>query len=290
MKCDESVRFLEPHNGCFTSYWPSNNGWLRTSLQSLREHSEIPLGARTRAFLLDGRFREQLFSSFSPRAALLVLGRVHSLGITTDCVLSAGVPQTHLDELLKQDGRLESPLLFRWFESKSPFLAERYSFLGMGPTPRWRATCAAFGVEKIVIDGVINFDTGRALVVKLYDPARKNGGGGVAHDLHEFLRSQQALDETAVRESALHQTASVPLAPQPRLTAKELEVLRWIRLGKTNVEIGMILNNSPATVKTHVQRMLHKVGAGNRGALATLVQQATRDQASSTVVASQSNA
>lgn len=58
-------------------------------------------------------------------------------------------------------------------------------------------------------------------------------------------------------------TASSPF------TAAELEVLRWLRLGRTNREIGLILCKSEYTVKTHVQHMLEKSGLDNRLQLAT---------------------
>jgi DNA-binding CsgD family transcriptional regulator len=50
----------------------------------------------------------------------------------------------------------------------------------------------------------------------------------------------------------------------PALTAAELEVLKWIRLGKTNREIGKLLDRSEFTIKTHVAHMLEKAGVGNR--------------------------
>jgi transcriptional regulator EpsA len=48
------------------------------------------------------------------------------------------------------------------------------------------------------------------------------------------------------------------------LTEREHEILEWICKGKTNMEIGSILNISCFTVKNHVQRIFQKVGAGNR--------------------------
>jgi DNA-binding CsgD family transcriptional regulator len=54
------------------------------------------------------------------------------------------------------------------------------------------------------------------------------------------------------------------------LTRAELEVLRWLRAGRTNKEIGKILCKSEFTVKTHVQRMLEKTGADNRLQLSEL--------------------
>jgi len=48
------------------------------------------------------------------------------------------------------------------------------------------------------------------------------------------------------------------------LTDREQEVLDWIRKGKTNVEIGLILSISCFTVKNHIQRIFQKIGASNR--------------------------
>ena len=48
------------------------------------------------------------------------------------------------------------------------------------------------------------------------------------------------------------------------VTEREVEILRWIREGKSNMEIGMILSISPLTVKNHVQKILRKLNATNR--------------------------
>ena len=48
------------------------------------------------------------------------------------------------------------------------------------------------------------------------------------------------------------------------LTAREQEILRWIHLGKSNIEIGTILGISPLTVKNHVQKILRKLNVQNR--------------------------
>ncbi|ATE60508.1 XrtB/PEP-CTERM-associated transcriptional regulator EpsA [Thauera sinica] len=56
---------------------------------------------------------------------------------------------------------------------------------------------------------------------------------------------------------------------QPRneesvLSEREIEVLAWVRDGKTNHEIGQILDISPLTVKNHIQRILRKLNVSNR--------------------------
>lgn len=48
---------------------------------------------------------------------------------------------------------------------------------------------------------------------------------------------------------------------QPHLTEREVETLRWIKEGKTNWEISMILNISERTVKFHVDNIKEKLGA-----------------------------
>ncbi|MFX6645087.1 LuxR C-terminal-related transcriptional regulator, partial [Acinetobacter baumannii] len=48
------------------------------------------------------------------------------------------------------------------------------------------------------------------------------------------------------------------------LSARELQVLDWVREGKTNHEIGQILDISPLTVKNHIQKILRKLDVTNR--------------------------
>jgi transcriptional regulator EpsA len=48
------------------------------------------------------------------------------------------------------------------------------------------------------------------------------------------------------------------------LSARELEVMEWVRMGKTNSEIAMILNLSTFTVKNHMRRIYKKLDVLNR--------------------------
>lgn len=54
------------------------------------------------------------------------------------------------------------------------------------------------------------------------------------------------------------------LAPTPTLTARELECLTWGSQGKTNWEIGMIMNISEATVKKHMKNVEDKLNCTGR--------------------------
>jgi DNA-binding NarL/FixJ family response regulator len=48
------------------------------------------------------------------------------------------------------------------------------------------------------------------------------------------------------------------------LTRKEVEVLRWIKHGKSNADISEILHLSVKTIEYHVSNIFKKLGATNR--------------------------
>lgn len=49
-----------------------------------------------------------------------------------------------------------------------------------------------------------------------------------------------------------------------RLSKREIQVLHWVKNGKTNQEIGQILDISQTTAKNHVQRIMRKLKVNNR--------------------------
>lgn len=48
------------------------------------------------------------------------------------------------------------------------------------------------------------------------------------------------------------------------LSAREMEILGWVREGKSNYEVGCILDISALTVKNHLQRIYRTLGVSNR--------------------------
>jgi DNA-binding CsgD family transcriptional regulator len=49
-----------------------------------------------------------------------------------------------------------------------------------------------------------------------------------------------------------------------RLTPRELEVLRWVAAGKSDWQIGQILNISAKTANYHVENLKRKFGVSTR--------------------------
>lgn len=64
-------------------------------------------------------------------------------------------------------------------------------------------------------------------------------------------------------------------AAAPRLSPRELEIMDWVCKGKTNPEIGMILNTSQFTVKNHLQRIFKKLAVMSRAQAVALVMSTT---------------
>ena len=65
--------------------------------------------------------------------------------------------------------------------------------------------------------------------------------------------------------SYVHAMGSVQaLPPGTRLSKREVECLRWAAVGKTDIEMSMIMSRSRATVRFHIYNASVKLNAVNR--------------------------
>ncbi|MET8922667.1 response regulator transcription factor [Streptomyces sp. NPDC004623] len=84
-----------------------------------------------------------------------------------------------------------------------------------------------------------------------------------------------AVTRRLIEEFASASPAQEPAAPEAlgTLTRREREVLGCLGLGLSNMEIAERLSMAEATVKTHVSRLLGKLGLRSRAQAAVLAQQ-----------------
>jgi transcriptional regulator EpsA len=66
---------------------------------------------------------------------------------------------------------------------------------------------------------------------------------------------------TKAADASAEESDSVDNGP---LSDREAEIMKWVAMGKTNGEIGNILNVSSFTVKNHMQRIFKKLDVFNR--------------------------
>ncbi|MNG88273.1 Regulatory protein SdiA [compost metagenome] len=89
-------------------------------------------------------------------------------------------------------------------------------------------------------------------ITELYDKA--GSVQWLCHTLHAVI-------------SEHHLSALCP--PQPKMSERELEVLKWSALGKTAADVACILSLSQSTVNFHIRSVITKTNAANKaGAIA----------------------
>ncbi len=106
-------------------------------------------------------------------------------------------------------------------------------------------------------------------------PAIKAGASGYLlkdsspHDLidaiHDVFAGRSSLHPIIAHKviQELNRPSDLPLTEEP-LTARELEILKFVAQGLSNQEIGEILVLSERTVRSHVSHILHKLHLANR--------------------------
>lgn len=165
-------------------------------------------------------------------------------------------------DLFLRDSAVAPALLKAWEERRyQPVIFE----IGNGPLAAGAFTreLERSGASQLLVHGLHDSD-GRA--ISLFVFACRSGSAGprqaylaqlLAPALHAaWVRTQlqRRSDGTVPDKAAGHSV----------LTVRELDILKWIYLGKSNFEIGAILKISPLTVKNHVQKILRKLNVVNR--------------------------
>lgn len=121
-----------------------------------------------------------------------------------------------------------------------------------------------FNVDALVLAAVAA--GARGFLLKDADPA-------VVLDAIRAVHRGDAVIDAQATPALLAAVRTAPREPAPlaeALTAREIEVLTLIGLGRTNAEIGAELFIAETTVKTHVRSLLTKLDARDRVALVVL--------------------
>lgn len=111
-----------------------------------------------------------------------------------------------------------------------------------------------------VVEGVRTVHDGHALLA----PEVTHRVIAAAHRHPASLPPEQPPEATQPREQSRPHAAAADDGPLESLTAREREVLATMAAGLSNAEIATTLFLSEATVKTHVSRVLAKLGVRDR--------------------------
>ncbi|HKW38835.1 MAG TPA: XrtB/PEP-CTERM-associated transcriptional regulator EpsA [Burkholderiales bacterium] len=180
-----------------------------------------------------------------------------------DSLATSPVEPAPFNEIFGRDTALVPHLIRTWEDS-----SYRPVFVETGAASQFAQTPLAREVTRIGASGVLAHGTYDVFgkVASFFTFACKPDTIGprqiyFAELMVPFLHL--AWVRTQVNRPAADGRGAVPGAPA-LLTSREQEILRWIHMGKSNIEIGAILGISPLTVKNHVQKILRKLNVQNR--------------------------
>ncbi len=187
--------------------------------------------------------------------------------------LVSAIPSVRTDNVTHEDlSPLIGGLFSKWVENgTTPIGASFDGGLRLGPEAEEREELKAFqAMQSALVHGIRDARSEEdCLYVFLgTDPV-------IARSALENLRVLLPFVDAASRRVAQlpNQTPEVPQLAQLAateaptdfgLSGRELEIMDWVRKGKTNLEIGMILDISTFTVKNHLQRIFRKLNVTNR--------------------------
>lgn len=166
-------------------------------------------------------------------------------------------PQAWMDIYIKNDIFADDPLVYESFRRMSAFA---WSEL------RWNRAFTRRGRE--IEQAVHDFGWQEVVAVPLHGPAGYQGLVSLA-TLSPVQLTPRDMAMLQAVSHAVHERCRVQVnlgmeaLPVP-LTPREIECLQWAAVGKTDWEIGQLLDVSPATAHYHVERAKAKLGVNSR--------------------------
>ena len=193
---------------------------------------------------------------------ICIVAETHGRGYRTDWMASAPMEERRLDALCEQGSGLVYRAMALWEE-----MGRRPLFLH--PPERGVPTHAGLikDLERLELDNILGHGVpdveGRAFCLfsfsKVHEPVTEREMTAI-----DIMIPQLHAAWVRVCCAEAHRQGASPRPPQAILTAREVEILNWVERGKSNNEIGQILQISHLTVKNHVQKILRKLDVQNR--------------------------
>ena len=161
---------------------------------------------------------------------------------------------------------LDSPLTAACRFESQPFWANAEGFRTRQPNPYLQSIDIANfeqrAMTRACIGVPVHLPFGQIGAVS-FNPLDRNHV-----DLEEdFLKLSDALGlyaRTFIATYVHVMGSAQALPPESRLSKREVECLRWAAIGKTDLEISMIISRSRATVRFHIHNAATKLNAVNR--------------------------
>lgn len=187
-------------------------------------------------------------------SAVCSLVRTENGELTDQCeVVNVSYPAEWLELYFENDFHLIDPILI-----------ENFTNFGV---QYWSDTYRKYGSQKEFISLAEDFELKGGYSCGVMDRTQNEGSlFSLAGEVSDHPRNRLILDILVphLHQALSHVSRGRRVQPAATLSAREQEVLIWIREGKSSWEISMILGISERTVKFHIAAILNKLGAANR--------------------------
>jgi transcriptional regulator EpsA len=194
-------------------------------------------------------------------ALTCVLGKGEPVSFQTESYSSVALDIARFNDVFRQDTAVVAQLVTHWEEKRRRPLQMDLSDGLLAGTALAREL-GRLGAASIVAHGT---PSAEGKLVSFFIFGCRPGAASPKHAyLVELL--VPALHTAWVRTQLSWSAAPAGAKPAVAglLTTREVEILKWLYHGKSNIEIGLILAISPLTAKNHVQKILRKLNVMNR--------------------------
>ena len=194
-------------------------------------------------------------------ALTCVLGKGEPVSFQTESYSSVALDIARFNDVFRQDTAVVAQLVTQWEEKRRrPLLMELGDgFLSGSSLAR---ELGRIGAASILAHGTPSAE-GKLVSFFIFACRAGNVGPKQAYLVELLVPSlHSAWVRTQLSWSAAPAGAKPAVAGL--LTTREIEILKWLYHGKSNIEIGLILAISPLTAKNHVQKILRKLNVMNR--------------------------
>lgn len=199
--------------------------------------------------------------TFFPHEILICgVGQIDNNSIQIRHVISRNFPAAYVRGLRRPDGGVTSPILALWCREGKPQLFEPEG-AQMETAPGWLALFRQYQLHNIAAHGMRDLNSN----VASYFSFSRIPGKLTRHHAHLLELLVPPMHGALVRALANSKPArQKPTAASPAISAREKEILHWLREGKTNWEIAQSEGRSALTVKNQVRTILIKLRVNNR--------------------------
>lgn len=178
-------------------------------------------------------------------------------GIESEAVLLHRFPGDHLQGLRAIDSTVSAALIDRWRSTRRPVIVEFEHEVGGWPC-EWLRGVRPLQLRNLVWHAVCDLG---GLLFTTFCFARIPGRLGPRQ---EWLMGMLAPHLHGALLRTLDRARTRSLLDRPLLSSQQEQLLHWLRLGKTNTEMAMILGMTESNVKYHLRQIYRRLDVSNR--------------------------